>query len=89
MSEFRDAFLRARRRIDDGEDPEVVVPDVIAAADSPEEIDVLLDTCDNIEGKCLCPLGDACAMPVRSVVKGWREEFERHIAEGGCPFVKA
>ena len=25
--------------------------------------------CDNIEGKCLCPLGDACAMPVRSVVK--------------------
>jgi NADH-quinone oxidoreductase subunit F len=52
----------------------------------PEEIDVLLDTCDNIEGKCLCPLGDACAMPVRSVVKGWREEFERHIAEGGCPF---
>jgi NADH-quinone oxidoreductase subunit F len=51
-----------------------------------DEIDLLLQICDNIEGKCLCPLGDACAMPVRSVVKGWRDEFVRHVEEGGCPF---
>ncbi|HEY0387990.1 MAG TPA: hypothetical protein VGC71_06095 [Gaiellales bacterium] len=38
MSEFREAFLRARRRIDEGEDPELVVPEVIAAAEAPEEI---------------------------------------------------
>ena len=40
MSEFRDAFLRARRRLDAGEDPEVVVPAVIAAAEAQEEIDL-------------------------------------------------
>ena len=27
------------------------------------EIDLLVEMCDRIEGKCLCPLGDACAMP--------------------------
>ena len=40
MSEFREAFLRARRRLENGEDPEVVVPEVIAAAEAPEEIEL-------------------------------------------------
>jgi len=40
MSEFREAFLRARRRLDEGEDPELVVPEVIAAAEAQEEIDL-------------------------------------------------
>jgi hypothetical protein len=40
VSEFREAFLRARRRLEDGEDPEAVVPEVIAAAEAPEEIEL-------------------------------------------------
>jgi hypothetical protein len=40
LSEFREAFMRARRRVDEGEDPEVVVPDVIAAAEAQEEIEM-------------------------------------------------
>jgi NADH-quinone oxidoreductase subunit F len=32
------------------------------------ELDLLLDVCDRILGKCLCPLGDAAAMPVASYV---------------------
>ena len=51
-----------------------------------DEIDLLLDVCDRIEGKCLCPLGDACAMPVRSHILRFREEFEEHVRSGGCPF---
>ena len=50
------------------------------------ELDLLLDVCDRILGKCLCPLGDAAAMPVASYVDKFREEFQRHIDEGGCPF---
>ena len=50
------------------------------------ELDLLLDVCDRILGKCLCPLGDAAAMPVASYVNRFREEFQRHINEGGCPF---
>jgi hypothetical protein len=40
LSEFREAFMRARRRVDEGEDPELVVPEVIAAAEAPEEIEM-------------------------------------------------
>jgi NADH-quinone oxidoreductase subunit F len=50
------------------------------------ELDLLLDVCDRILGKCLCPLGDAAAMPVASYVNRFRDEFQRHIDEGGCPF---
>ena len=50
------------------------------------ELDLLLDVCDRILGKCLCPLGDAAAMPVASYVDKFRAEFQRHVDEGGCPF---
>ena len=50
------------------------------------DLDLLLDVCDRILGNCLCPLGDAAAMPVASYVAKFRDEFRRHIDEGGCPF---
>ncbi|HWB55666.1 MAG TPA: NADH-quinone oxidoreductase subunit NuoF [Gaiellaceae bacterium] len=50
------------------------------------ELDVLLSVCDRILGNCLCPLGDAAAMPVASYVARFRDEYQRHIDEGGCPF---
>jgi NADH-quinone oxidoreductase subunit F len=53
---------------------------------SQDELDVLLDVCDRILGNCLCPLGDAAAMPVASYVARFRDEYQRHIDEGGCPF---
>jgi NADH-quinone oxidoreductase subunit F len=51
-----------------------------------EELDLLLSVCDRILGKCLCPLGDAAAMPIASYVWKFRDEFRAHIDEGGCPF---
>jgi NADH-quinone oxidoreductase subunit F len=50
------------------------------------QLDLLLDVCDRILGKCLCPLGDAAAMPVASYVDKFRAEFQAHIDQGGCPF---
>jgi NADH-quinone oxidoreductase subunit F len=50
------------------------------------ELDLLLDVCDRILGKCLCPLGDAAAMPVASYVVKFRDEFRAHVDQGGCPF---
>ncbi|MDX6522394.1 MAG: NADH-quinone oxidoreductase subunit [Gaiellales bacterium] len=52
------------------------------------ELDLLLNVCDRILGKCLCPLGDAMAMPVASYVTHFRDEFQRHIDEGCCPFTE-
>jgi NADH-quinone oxidoreductase subunit F len=50
------------------------------------ELDLLLDVCDRILGNCLCPLGDAAALPVASYVVKFRDEYQRHVEEGGCPF---
>jgi NADH-quinone oxidoreductase subunit F len=47
---------------------------------------LLLSVCDRILGKCLCPLGDAAAMPVASYVDKFRDEFRRHVDDGACPF---
>ena len=40
MTDFRDAFMRARKRLEDGEDPEAVVPEVLLAAEAQEEIEL-------------------------------------------------
>jgi NADH-quinone oxidoreductase subunit F len=50
------------------------------------DFDLLLDVCDRILGKCLCPLGDSDAIAVASYVDKFRDEFQAHIDQGGCPF---
>lgn len=54
----------------------------------PEDIGLLLDICDNMAGKTICPLADALVMPVRSYLDKFRDEFEAHIREKGCPYRK-
>ena len=51
-----------------------------------EDLDLLLDMCDNMKGKTICVLSDAAAMPIESYLKYFREEFELHIRERACPF---
>jgi NADH-quinone oxidoreductase subunit F len=51
-----------------------------------QELDLLLDVCDRINGKCLCPLGETAAIAVASYVDKFRSEFQAHIDEAGCPF---
>jgi len=50
------------------------------------ELDLLLSVCDRMLGKCLCALGDFAAGPVVEYVAKFRDEFQRHIDEGGCPY---
>jgi NADH-quinone oxidoreductase subunit F len=49
------------------------------------DIETILDVTDNIEGKTICPLGEAGAWPARAFTKKFREEFEQHIREQRCP----
>ena len=51
-----------------------------------EDMDLLLDICDGIDGRSFCPLGDAAAWALRSNVKLFRDEFQAHVDEGRCPF---
>jgi NADH-quinone oxidoreductase subunit F len=53
---------------------------------SENDLEIMLDVCDRIIGKCLCVLGDSAAMPVASCVTKFRDEFRRHLREGACPF---
>ncbi len=45
----------------------------------PEDIDRLDDVASKIEGRTICALGDAAAMPVRSFIKHYRHEFAYYI----------
>jgi NADH-quinone oxidoreductase subunit F len=40
-----------------------------------EDIDTLLDVCDNILGRSFCALGDGAVSPITSGIKYFREEF--------------
>jgi NADH-quinone oxidoreductase subunit F len=51
-----------------------------------EDMDLLLDIADGIDGRSFCPLGDAASWALRSNVKLFREEFEQHVIDGRCPF---
>ena len=49
------------------------------------DIDLLLRVCDGMQGHTICPLADALAMPLRSVLQKFRGEFESYINEGKRP----
>jgi ferredoxin len=44
----------------------------------PTDMDLLNSMADNIQGRTICALGDAAAMPVRAMIKHFRHEFEHH-----------
>jgi NADH-quinone oxidoreductase subunit F len=50
-----------------------------------QDLDLLVDVADNIEGRTICALGDAAAWPVQSFIKHFREEFQYHIDNGKFP----
>ena len=52
------------------------------------DLELLLDICDNISFKTLCPMGDAAIGPVVSFITKFRSEFEDHIRQGRCPIEK-
>ena len=45
------------------------------------DIDKLLDVTKQVEGHTICALGDAAAWPIQGLVKHFRPELERRIAE--------
>jgi NADH-quinone oxidoreductase subunit F len=50
-----------------------------------EDLDTLLDTCDNINGRSFCALGDGATSPIVSSIKYFRDEYVAHRTHGGCP----
>jgi NADH-quinone oxidoreductase subunit F len=46
-----------------------------------EEIDLLLDVSEQVEGHTICALGDAAAWSIQGLIRHFRPELERRIAE--------
>ena len=51
----------------------------------PSDIELLNSVADNIQGRTICALGDAAAMPVRAMLKHFKHEFEAKIARSNAP----
>jgi NADH-quinone oxidoreductase subunit F len=49
---------------------------------TPMDLDIISSVQENIIGNCLCVLGDSMAMPVGSMVRKFRAEFEAAIEAG-------
>ena len=50
----------------------------------PSDIDMLDSISDNIQGRTICALGDAAAMPVKAMIKHFRHEFVHHVEHKTC-----
>jgi len=48
------------------------------------DIELLNSVADNIQGRTICALGDAAAMPVRAMIKHFRDEFVHHVEHKRC-----
>jgi NADH-quinone oxidoreductase subunit F len=56
------------------------------------EIDTLFDVTKQVEGHTICALGDAAAWPIQGLIRHFRPEIERRIAEnkgGTAPMMEA
>ncbi len=56
-----------------------VIHRINSGAGEIEDLDLLTDMANNIQGRTICALGDAAAMPVESFIKRFRSEFEAKI----------
>jgi NADH-quinone oxidoreductase subunit F len=51
---------------------------------SAEDLVKLGEVADNIQGRTICALGDAAAMPVKAFLKHYWNEFEHHVEHKRC-----
>ncbi|MHB8670749.1 MAG: NADH-quinone oxidoreductase subunit NuoF [Acidimicrobiales bacterium] len=73
---------------------EKVLRRIEAGAGREEDLDLLLDVCDNLapglswppRQTTICVLGPSIPSSITSAVRMFRDEFLRHIREGRCPF---
>ena len=51
-----------------------------------QELETILDQCDNILGRSFCALADGAVSPIMSSIQYFRDEYIAHFEQGGCPF---
>ncbi|MFZ4542524.1 MAG: NADH-quinone oxidoreductase subunit NuoF [Saprospiraceae bacterium] len=58
---------------------EKILHKILTGRGTLQDVDLLWDLQKNIEGKTICPLGDAAAWPVASAIRHFRADFEEYV----------
>jgi NADH-quinone oxidoreductase subunit F len=66
-----------------------VLKRILAGQGCSEDLNMLVDVANKIEGHTICALGDAAAWPVQSFMKHFRHEFQYMVDHGGRSIVAA
>jgi NADH-quinone oxidoreductase subunit F len=64
-----------------------VLKRIVAGDGRMEDLDMLVDVANKIEGHTICALGDAAAWPVQSFMKHYRHEFQYMVEHKGRSMV--
>ncbi len=60
---------------------------ILAGKGTHEDLDTLLDTCDNLLGRSFCALGDGAASPVTSSIKYFKQDYLDYIEGRRAPML--
>jgi NADH-quinone oxidoreductase subunit F len=60
---------------------------ILAGKGTHEDLDTLLDTCDNLLGRSFCALGDGAASPVQSTIKYFKQDYLDYIEGRKAPML--
>ncbi|OLB73335.1 MAG: NADH oxidoreductase (quinone) subunit F [Actinobacteria bacterium 13_2_20CM_2_71_6] len=60
---------------------------ILAGKGTHEDLDTLLDSCDNLLGRSFCALGDGAASPVQSSIKYFKQDYLDYIEGRKSPMM--
>jgi len=58
---------------------------LVSGGGKPGDVDMIYNVNARVLGNCLCPLGDAMAMPLMSYIEQFRPDFDRYLEPGFTP----
>ncbi len=53
-----------------------IIGNLIAGEGKKDDIDTIIKICDSVKGYTICPTGEAFAVPIKTMVEKFRDEFE-------------
>jgi NADH-quinone oxidoreductase subunit F len=62
---------------------------ILAGEGTYEDLDTLLDTCDNILGRSFCGLGDGATSPVTSSLQYFKQDYLDYIEGRTAPRLRS
>jgi len=62
-----------------------MLSDIVSGKGKIEDLDLLIELCEDIQQGSLCGLGKTAPNPVLTTLRYFRQEYETHIVDGRCP----